>query len=117
MTSAASSPEAFKLLESGAADAAFTDEPLLLSYIANSKTPASYVVVGKYLSVEPYGLMLRKDDPAFKSAVNSALLKMFASGEARRLHERWFDRGDVPMPLNRLTKETYDFPSSHPAFP
>jgi glutamate/aspartate transport system substrate-binding protein len=117
LTSTASSPEAFKLLESGAVDAAFTDEPLLLSYIASAKTPAAYAVAGKYLSVEPYGLMLRRDDTLFKNAVNSALLTLFASGEARRLHERWFDRGDVPMPLNRLTKETYNFPSSHPAFP
>jgi glutamate/aspartate transport system substrate-binding protein len=117
ITSTTSSPEAFKLLESGAVDAVFTDEPLLLSYIANSKSPSTYVVAGKYLSVEPYGLMLRKDDAPFKAAVNTALLAAFSSGQARRLHDRWFDRGEVPMPLNRLTKETFAYPSSHPAFP
>jgi glutamate/aspartate transport system substrate-binding protein len=117
IVSAASSPEAFKLLESGEADAAFTDEPLLLTYIARSKTPDAYEVAGKYLSVEPYGLMLRRDDNAFKSLVNAALSSLFASGEAKTLHEQWFARGEVPMPMNRLTKETFQYPSTHPAFP
>ena len=117
IVSAVSSPEAFKLFEGGVADAVFTDEPLLLSYIANAKVPGTYVVTGKYLSVEPYALMLRRDDAAFKAAVNSALISLFGSGDARRLHDQWFDRGEVRMPLNRLTKETFAFPSSHPAFP
>lgn len=117
VVNAPSSPEAFKLLEIDAVAAVFTDEPLLLSYIANSNSPSAYLVAGKYLSVEPYGLMLRKDDVPFKAAVNAALIELFSSGEARKLHDRWFDRGEVPMPLNRLTKEAFAFPSSHPAFP
>lgn len=117
IVSAASSPEAFKFLESGEADAAFTDEPLLLTYIARSKTSSSYEVAGKYLSVEPYGLMIRRDDAAFRSLINGVLTSLFASGDAKALHEQWFARGEVPMPMNRLTKEAFQFPSSHPAFP
>jgi glutamate/aspartate transport system substrate-binding protein len=117
IVSTASSPEAFKLVESDEVAAAFTDEPLLLTYISKTKAPADYSVTGKYLSVEPYGLMIRRDDAAFKAAVNTALAAILASGEAKTLHERWFDKGAIPMPMNRLTKETFAYPSTHPAFP
>lgn len=65
IVSAPSSPKTFKLLESGAVVAVFTDKPLLLSYIAKSKSLDAYLVAGKYLSVEPYGLLLCKDDVSF----------------------------------------------------
>jgi glutamate/aspartate transport system substrate-binding protein len=117
IVSAASSPEAFKALESGEADAAFTDEPLLLTYIARSKTPTAYEVTGKYLSVEPYGLMIRRDDVTFKSLVNATLASSFATGDAKTLHDQWSAKGEVPMAMNRLTKEAFQYPSTHPAFP
>jgi glutamate/aspartate transport system substrate-binding protein len=108
---------AFKLLEAGEVDAAFNDEPLLLTGIAKSKTPNAYEVVGKYLSVEPYGLMIRKDDAAFKNAVNTALASLFSSGEALAFHDKWFIKGEVPIPMNNMTKETFRAPSSAPAWP
>jgi glutamate/aspartate transport system substrate-binding protein len=117
IVSTASSPDAFKLVESDEVAAAFTDEPLLLTYISKTKAPADYTVTGKYLSVEPYVLMIRRDDATFKAAVNVALAGIFGSGEAKALHERWFDKGTIPMPMNRLTKETFAYPSTHPAFP
>jgi glutamate/aspartate transport system substrate-binding protein len=104
-------------MESGEADAAFTDEALLLTYIGRSKTPETFEVTGKYLSVEPYALMIRRDDDGFKSLVNSALSSLFASGEAKALHDQWFTKGEVSMPMNSLTKEAFQFPSTQPAFP
>lgn len=108
---------AFKALEAGQADAAFNDEALLLTNIFKSGSPEAYQMGGKYLSVEPYGLMLRKNDGAFKAEVNKALAMLFQSGEAKALHERWFDQGKVPIPMNTLTKEAFKYPSSLPAYP
>jgi glutamate/aspartate transport system substrate-binding protein len=108
---------AFKALEAGEADAAFNDEPLLITNIFKSKSPEAYQMGGSYLSVEPYGLMIRKNDEAFKTEINKALVVLFKSGEAKNLHERWFDHGTVPIPMNNLTKETFKYPSSLPAYP
>ena len=84
------------MLEAGEVDAAFNDEPLLLTGIAKSKTPGTYEVVGKYLSVEPYGLMIRKDDTSFKNEVNVALASLFSSGEALAFHDKWFIKAKCP---------------------
>lgn len=108
---------AFKALEAGEADAAFNDEALLITNIFNSKSPGTWRMGGSYLSVEPYGLMIRKNDEAFKGEVNKALAALFKSGEAKTLHERWFDHGSVPIPLNNLTRENFKYPSSLPAYP
>src|SRR5256886_11955774 len=58
--------EAFLMVESGRAVAFFMDDILLYSLVASSKAPAEWVISTDALSVEPYGIMLRKDDPSFK---------------------------------------------------
>ncbi len=58
--------EAFLMVETGRAAAFVMDDILLASLAANSKSPSDYEISKEALSVEPYGIMLRKDDPAFK---------------------------------------------------
>src|SRR5450830_265427 len=58
--------DSFLLLESGRADAFVMDAQILAGNIATSKSPADYKIVGEVLNVEPIGIMVRKDDPAFK---------------------------------------------------
>ena len=36
--------------------------------------------VGKYVSVEPYAFMYRKDDPAFSKLVDVVIAGLFSSG-------------------------------------
>src|SRR5437762_575038 len=59
-------PEAFQMMETGRAAAFAMDDILLASLAASSRTPADYAISKEATSVEPYGIMLRKDDPAFK---------------------------------------------------
>src|SRR5574339_870446 len=61
--------EAFLMVETGRAVAFFMDDILLYSLVANSKAPADYVISADALSIEPYGAMLRRDDPGFKKIV------------------------------------------------
>ena len=56
--------EAFLMVETGRAVAFVMDDILLYSLVAGSKAPGDYVISADALSVEPYGIMLRKDDPA-----------------------------------------------------
>jgi glutamate/aspartate transport system substrate-binding protein len=83
--------EGFLMLETGRADALILDDILLAGVIANSKDPSKYVISAQGLSAEPYAIMLRRDDSDFKSLVDRSLAQLYASGEARRLYEKWFE--------------------------
>ena len=51
------------MVETGRAAAFVMDDILLYSLVAASKSPKDYVISADALSVEPYGIMLRRDDP------------------------------------------------------
>ena len=77
--------DSFLLLESGRADAFVMDGSLLAGLIAKSKNPADYKIVGEVLSVEPIAIMIRKDDTAFKTAVDNSIKAMIKSPTTTRL--------------------------------
>ncbi|MBA4343363.1 MAG: amino acid ABC transporter substrate-binding protein [Methylibium sp.] len=81
--------DSFLLLESGRADAFVMDGSLLAGLIAKSKNPADYKIVGEVLSVEPIAIMIRKDDPAFKKAVDDSIKAMIKSGDVAKLYDKW----------------------------
>src|SRR5262245_44404212 len=58
--------EAFLMVETGRAAAFVMDDILLYSLVAGSKSPKDYEISADALSVEPYGIMLRRDDAPFK---------------------------------------------------
>jgi glutamate/aspartate transport system substrate-binding protein len=82
--------DSFLLLESGRADAFVMDGSILAGNIANSKNPKDYKIVGEVLSTEPISIMVRKDDPEFKAAVNAAIAKIVANGNMPKLWNKWF---------------------------
>ncbi len=92
--------EGFLMMETGRADAVSNDDVLLYGLRANAKAPDDFFVLPDPLSSEPYGLMVRRDDTAFKDAVNSALAAMFKSGEAASLYKKWFEQPIPPKGLN-----------------
>ena len=82
--------DSFLLLESGRADAFVMDGSILAGNIANSKNPKDYKIVGEVLSTEPIAIMVRKDDPEFKAAVNTAIARIVANGKMPGLWNKWF---------------------------
>lgn len=82
--------EAFLMVETGRAAAFVMDDILLASLAANSKAPADYEISKEALSVEPYGIMLRKDDAPFKKAVDTAISNVLTSGDINRIYHKWF---------------------------
>jgi glutamate/aspartate transport system substrate-binding protein len=91
--------EAFRMLESDRADAFVMDDILLYSRMAHSAAPGDYTVSEDALSVEPYGIMIRRDDPAFKKVVDDAMAAVYRSGEIKRIYARWFQ---APIPPNDI---------------
>jgi glutamate/aspartate transport system substrate-binding protein len=80
--------ESFAMLRTGKADAFATDD-VLLAGLAATTDGQDYHVVGDYLSYEPYGLMYRKDDPAFAAVVERGFRRMAEAGHLSQLYSRW----------------------------
>ena len=92
--------EAFLMVETGRAVAFAMDDILLYSLVASSKAPADYVITNEALSVEPYGIMMRKDDPAFKNVVDAAVMNLMKSGELEKIYTKWFMSPIPPKGIN-----------------
>ena len=82
--------DSFLLLESGRADAFVMDGSILAGNIASAKNPKDFKIVGEVLSTEPIAIMVPKNDPEFKAAVNAAIAKMVANGRMPALWDKWF---------------------------
>lgn len=109
--------ESFAAVADGKAVAFPMDDVLLYGLISKASKPDEYAVVGKYLSVEPYGIMLRKNEPAFERIVDRTLNELFQSGEVRRIYARWFATKDLTVPMNQYLKEAFVIPNTYPAWP
>jgi len=113
--------DSFLLLESGRADAFVMDGSILAGNIANAKNPADFKIVGEVISVEPIAIMLRKDDPEFKKAVDDSIKKMMKDGTLAKLWDKWFlqpipPKGNkVGLALSASTKEAWANPNDKPA--
>jgi glutamate/aspartate transport system substrate-binding protein len=112
--------DSFLLMESGRADAFVMDGQILAGNIAKAKNPADFRIVGEVLSVEPIAIMIRKDDPAFKKAVDGSITAMMKSGEIAKLYDKWFmqpippSNTKVGLPLSDATKAAWANPNDKP---
>ncbi|CAD5200759.1 glutamate/aspartate ABC transporter substrate-binding protein [Pseudomonas sp. FEN] len=92
--------EAFNMLESGRAVAFMMDDALLAGEMAKAKKPDDWAVTGTAQSYEIYGCMVRKDDPAFKKAVDDAIVGLYKSHEIDKIYAKWFTQPIPPKGLN-----------------
>lgn len=93
-------PEAFLTLESGRAAAYVLDDVILATQRALSKSPNDYYLSNEPLSFDPYGIVLRKDDPSFKATVDKAVIGIMKSGELEKLYHKWFQSPIPPKGVN-----------------
>jgi glutamate/aspartate transport system substrate-binding protein len=93
-------PEAFQMMETGRAVAFVMDDILLASLAANSRAPGDYEISTVGLSVEPYGIMVRKDDKAFKAVADKAMTAVYKSGEINAIYSKWFEKPVPPKGIN-----------------
>jgi glutamate/aspartate transport system substrate-binding protein len=113
--------DSFLLLESGRADAFVMDGSILAGNIANAKNPADYRIVGEVIAVEPIAIMMRKDDPSFKKAVDDSIIKMMKDGTLTKLWDKWFmqpippKNARVGLALSESTKQAWSSPNDRPA--
>ncbi len=112
--------DSFLLLESGRADAFVMDGQILAGNIAKAKSPGDFRIVGEVLAVEPIAIMIRKDDPAFKKAVDTSISAMMKSGEIAKMYDKWFvqpippSNTKVGLPASDATKMAWAAPNDKP---
>ena len=108
--------EAFAMVESGRADAFVMDDVLLFGLRANAKNPASLAVTGDLLTIEPYAIMLSKQDAEFKKIVDKALVNAIYDQETQKLYRKWFQQPIPPhgitldIPMSYLLRDSFKFP-------
>ncbi len=112
--------DSFLMLETGRADAFVMDGSILAANVSKSKNPADFKIVGEVLSVEPIACMLRKDDPAFKKAVDDSIKRQIKDGSLAKLYDKWFMQPVPPtntkigLPISDATKAAWANPNDKP---
>lgn len=81
------------------ADVYATDRAILIGLVLSTPQPERFALLDRYLSYEPYALMLRRNDPAFRLAVNRALARLYRSGEIVDVYRKWFGAWGPPSQL------------------
>ncbi|MEL6060312.1 MULTISPECIES: transporter substrate-binding domain-containing protein [unclassified Methylobacterium] len=92
--------EVFLLLETGRAAGTINDDALAHATVAGAKRPGDYKIGTKGLEFAPYGILEPKDDPAFKAAVDKAVVELIQDGTVARLYSRYFEQPIPPRGIN-----------------
>jgi ABC-type amino acid transport substrate-binding protein len=110
--------DGFLLLSSGRADAYVLDDVQLAGMIASAPNPGDYKILKESLRQEPYGIMLRKDDPQFKALVDETVTSLMKSGAIEQLYTKWFmspippKNANLNFPMSDAVREIYKNPNN-----
>lgn len=97
--------QGFLALQQGKIHAYFTDESMLVGMKTKAKKPEDWKIVGRYLTYEPYGMILPQNQSEWRDLVNAALIKTFKSGRFEEIYNKWFGpKGEVPIPMSEEYK-------------
>lgn len=92
--------EGMLTMETGRAVAFVFDDVTLAGGVTTARDPSAYRISETALSVEPYGIMLRKDDADFKALVDSTIAGLYADGSITGIYDRWFTQPIPPREAN-----------------
>lgn len=117
LVEAADHAQAFQMVSDGKADAFAMDDVLLYGLRANSGHPQDFKVTGKPMTIEPYAIMLQKNDPEFKKFIDKEMARIMTSREIYPIYKKWFESPIPPKGINMelempyLLRDYFRFPS------
>lgn len=111
LSSFAGNGEAVLALDAGKIDVFPQQEVQLAALMGRLSHPEQFAIVGSGLSVEPVGLLLRREDKQFQVMVDKALAALFASGEINAIYDRWFNSATLKVPMSAMTRDSLMHPS------
>jgi ABC-type amino acid transport substrate-binding protein len=83
----------------GRIDAYASDRVILVGLVLGSGNQQRLRLSQGMYSYEPYALMLRRNDPAFRLAVNRELARLYRTEEIYAIYDRWLGVLGTPGPL------------------
>jgi len=92
------SAEGTALLLAGKADA-YASDRVVLAGIKLAQGSDELELINQDFSFEPYALVVRRDDPDFRLAVNRALVGLYKSGDIDAVYVKWLAPLGRPGPL------------------
>ena len=103
-------PQGWLALTSGRVDAYATDDVLLYGLVSKSKNPDQFQVTGRFLSYDPYGLMVPRDDSTFRRIGTVLLADLMRSGEMLKIYNKWFNPGptNINMPISDTLRVAFE---------
>lgn len=110
----ASNNEAYQALKEGRVRAFPQDDSLLLGLASYDNALDRLGLSSALFSVEPYAIMLRKNDAALGASVDRTLARLFASGEIETLYRKWFTNDRINIQMSRLTRDSFTRPNKEP---
>jgi glutamate/aspartate transport system substrate-binding protein len=103
-------PQGWLALTSGRVDAYATDDVLLYGLISKSKNPDQFQVTGRFLSYDPYGLMVPRNDSDYRRLGTVLLADLMRSGEMLEIYNKWFNPGptNIKMPISETLSTAFE---------
>lgn len=103
-------PQGWLAVETGRADAYASDDVLLYGLISKSKNPGQFQVTGRFLSYDPYGIMVPRNDSTYRRLGIVTLADLMRSGEAQKIYDKWFNPGPtkINMPMSSTLKTAFE---------
>lgn len=103
-------PQGWLALATGRADAYATDDVLLYGLISKSKNPSQFQVTGRFLSYDPYGIMVPRNDSTYRRIGTVVLADLMRSGEMMKIYNKWFNPGPtkINMPASATLKTAFE---------
>ena len=91
-------------------DAYPTDDVLLYGLISKSKNPSQWQVTGRFLSYDPYGLMVPRNDSTYRRLGTVLLADLMRSGEMLKIYNKWFNPGPtgINMPISDALRVAFE---------
>jgi glutamate/aspartate transport system substrate-binding protein len=87
------------MVRAGKVDGYASDRVVLASLILRSPQARAFELLPADFSYEPYGIVVRRDDPDFRLAVNRALVDLYKHGGIDPIFQRWLSPLGPPGPL------------------
>lgn len=103
-------PQGWLAVNTGRADAYGSDDVLIYGLISKSKDPNAYQVTGRYLSYDPYGIMVPRNDSAFRRLGTVVVADLMRSGKMQEIYNKWFNPGktNMRMPISDKLKTAFE---------
>ena len=103
-------PQGWLALSTGRADAYASDHVLLFGLISKSKNPEDFQVTGRFLSYDPYGIMVPQNDSIYRRLGTVVLADLMRSGEITKIYNKWFNPGpsNINMPVSDTLRVAFE---------